>query len=168
MAEKSTLNEDTFNYVATDQLQDLLLPPEAPAFNTTLWLGIGLLLCLFAFGLWRWQKYRNTTSYLARKSLYALEQQSKKTDQTPQTTAIQCASILCKGLGVKRLDQYQPQDIHAWNTFKNKLNSFCYSESEALDSSLQNGKKKGRCAFSISSLIEEAKEWLHHSRLNNA
>jgi len=200
------LNEDTFNYIATDQLEDLLLPPAPPVFNSTLWLVIGLLLCLFAMALWRWQKHRNTAWYLAKKNLHVLEQQSKNTADSSQETAIQLASLLRQGLGVKRLDQYQPQDIHAWNTFQNKLNVACYSDCDFSDSSesyrdvtskqpaIQKGHKSGMCAslrqaqdkpsplsrtasprqtqdklsplsstaFSISSLIKEAKRWLEH------
>lgn len=132
-----------------DQLQGLLMPPTKAGFTTEVWLGVLLILCLMVFALWRWRKNQNTPSAIAQRKLHSLMQLQANTPETSQDIALHLVNLLCQGLGVNRLDQYQPQkqseSTKKWDTFHSKLNTACYSAHPDTD---------------IKPLLSEAKRWL--------
>ena len=167
--------ENTFDYIAQEQLEGLILPPEAVLVNTTLWLGLLLISSLLLLSFWRWNKHRHSAIFLAQKKLAALEEcVTEPQDETE--VALQLNSLLCQGLKIKRLDQYQPEDSEAWRAFHTQLNSLCYSPASQkpvsknlqLQDKLLKGNKRGMCALSpqLSQLLTEAKNWLKNSRFN--
>jgi len=116
-----------------DQLQGLLMPPKEAGVNLPLWLGLALLLCLLLLGLWRWNKTRNSATAIAQRKLQALMQSPANSSKASQSIAVELASLLCQGLGVNRLDQFQAENTQAWNTFQDKLNKACYSTQAVSD-----------------------------------
>ncbi|MEE9446003.1 MAG: hypothetical protein V3V19_10110 [Cocleimonas sp.] len=137
------------------QLQGLIIPLKDESFNPVLYLSLLVLVGFLSFIAWRWykKKLKNQAVITAQKSLYALQQSYNSTSQTSQNTALELVSILCQGLGVKRLDQYQAYDPHKWHTFHQTLNTLCYSKQPLIHSSKQS-------SIEISSLFKEAKKWL--------
>jgi hypothetical protein len=143
-----------------NDLQGLIMPPAEARFNTELWLGFFIIFSLILLGLYRWRQSVNKPSVvqkkLAQKKLNSLHQDYKngiKSSQVDpsetQQVAIKVVSILCKGLGVNRLDQYQPKDRQTWQSFHHSLNSACYTP----DTSAESGSD-------LSALFKEAKDWL--------
>ena len=132
-----------------DQLQGLLMPPTKADFNTALWLGVVLMVCLLIFALWLWKKRRYTPSAIAQRKLHSLMQLQANTSETSPSIALNLVSILCQGLEVNRLDQYQPkkhsENPKKWHTFHSKLNTACYSAHPNTD---------------IKALFIEARHWL--------
>ena len=138
----------------SSQLQGLIIPPNDVGFNTELWLGLLLLACLMGLIAWRWNKKRikNRALVRAQRSLHALQNSYKEKNQSSHFAALELVSILCKGLDVKRLDQYQADDVPKWQLFHQKLNTLCYSKD-----SLNQSKIK------LAPLFKETKQWLSES-----
>ena len=137
-----------------DQLQGLLIPSQEAGYNTMLWLGLVLLFSIFGGVLWRWNIYRKNPSVIAQKELRNLMNLPCKTGADSQVIAIKIASVLCRGLGVTRLDQFQTEKINQWEEFLSKLNTACYSSVGDTEEESVN----------IKSLLNDAKEWLIHIR----
>lgn len=128
-----------------NQLQGLLIPPKTVEFGLFFYLSLILLCIILVLLLWRWNKYRKQPSILALKKLEKLKELPCRTAGESQAAALELAVLLCQGLEVNRLDQFQPIDKQNWLTFHNKLNTACYSSVEK---------------FEIRSLLKEAKKWL--------
>ncbi len=137
-----------------DQLQGLILPPPENGFNPVLWLGLFLLVALFGLAFWRWRKSQKSALLKARKALDLLIKSASSSTVAPfrnntlnnnQATAIKCSQILSAGFGVKRLDQYKPENANQWQSFYQKLITLCYSN----DSNIE-----------INLLLQEAKYFL--------
>ena len=131
-----------------NQLQDLLIPPKQAEANSLLWLGLALFICLLGFALWRWNQYHMQPAIIAQKKLRKLLNQSYKTPEESRQVALNVANILCEGLGVKRLDQFETNKNQKWEYFHQRLNTACYSS--------ENKKNN----TDITELINEAKQWL--------
>ncbi len=141
-----------------NQLQGLIIPPKDAGFNTELWLGLFVLAGLLGFIAWRWykKKLQNQALITAKKSLHALQHSYENASQSLQLSqdkALELVSLLCQGLAVKRLDQYQPDDLPKWQKFHQKLNVLCYSSCYSSHSSKPLNIELG-------SLFKEAKQWL--------
>ena len=135
----------------SDQLQGLLIPPKEAEPNIVLWFGLTVLLCFFGLMIWRWNRYRKTSVVVAQKKLKYLKRLSCKTVDESQAIALELALLLCQGLGVKRLDQFQASNKPQWMKFHNKLNMACYSSFEKND-------------IDMKSLLNEAQQWLIQNR----
>ena len=136
-----------------DQLQGLLIPPKQAEPNLTLWLGVALLFFLLGLVIWRWNKYRKTSVVVAQKKLNHLKSLPCKTVEESQMIALKLAHILCQGLGIKRLDQFQASDESRWLEFHHRLNTACYSSIEKNDIGIGINKN-------MKSLLNEAQQWL--------
>lgn len=134
-----------------DQLQDLLLPPKASGVGVELWLGGVLFLFICLLALWYWNKYRKSAFFVAQKELSALEKLPVNTSEDSRNIALRLASLLCLGLGVRHLNQYQAEDAVAWDRFQKKLNKACYSPVSEKTSGL---------------LFSEAESWLMRENMN--
>ena len=130
-----------------DQLQGLLIPLKEAEPNMMLWIALLILLFLLGVLFWRWNNHRRLPSIIAQKRLKKLMGSSSNTVDKSQVSALEIANILCQGLGVRRLDQFQASDKPKWMKFHNRLNDACYSR-----------KKKND--IDIRSLINEAHKWL--------
>jgi len=132
-----------------NQLQDLLIPPKQADPNSLLWLGLVLFICLLGLAIWRWNQYHMQPAIIAQKKLQKLLKQANKTPEESKQVALKVANILCEGLGVKRLDQFQSNEIQQWESFHNRLNTACYS----------SANKKNNT--DVAALISEARQWLN-------
>ena len=141
------------------QLQGLIIPPKDEGFNTELYLGLLMLVALLGVFAWRWyqKKVKNRALLTAQKALSALQQSYSSAPESSQSTALAIVSLLCQGLGVKRLDQYQAYDSLKWHNFHQKLNVLCYSKKPSKQLSAQSN-------LEIDSLFQEAKQWLSKQR----
>ncbi len=110
-----------------DQLQGLIVPPENTGIDTVLWLSLFLGLCLLVIGFLRWKKNQQLATTIALKKINTLRNQPVDSKHENQKQAIQLVQILCEGLQVKHLDQYQTEDKKEWETFRKKLDLLCYS-----------------------------------------
>lgn len=133
--------------MSEDNLQGLLLPPEAAGFNALLWLSVLVGVCLVAILLWYWKIHKNKPSTIAIKQLDMLIQ-GRSSEQ--QANFVQLVSILCQGLNIKRLDQHKPTNNEAWRAFQLKLDTACYS----IDSKTSSDSQL------FDTLLTEAKLWL--------
>ncbi len=133
-----------------DQLADLLLPPSEPLINYALYLGLGLLLAVLVLSFWFWKNYQNKPLTIAKKRLKELNSEYLKQTSNPHEVALKLSNILCTGLEIKRLDQYQPVKKTDWDTYHKRLNAACYSS--VTDNKTEN----------INMLLAEAKHWLNH------
>lgn len=128
-----------------ESLQGLLIPPEVQGFNFALWFGVLCAVTALVFIFWRWLKHQKKASTIALKKLTEL---AKKSDPTQQNKNIQLVSVLCQGLNIKRLDQFQTLKKDEWDAFQEQINSACYSPSS--DST----------NVDFDALLKEAKQWL--------
>jgi len=117
-----------------DQLQDLLLPAKASNFGVWLWLVVALLFFICVLSLWYWNKYRNSAYVIAHKKLQKLKilpDEILDNSENSRSIALELASLLCLGFGVKHLSQYQTEHIFEWSEFYNKLNEACYASTKS-------------------------------------
>ena len=131
-----------------NQLQDLLIPPQQAEANSLLWLELVLLFCLLGLAIWRWNKYHMHPAIIAQKKLQQLLNQANITPEESKQIALKVANILCEGLDVKRLDQFQINKNQKWESFHKKLNTACYSSANINNNA------------DITELISEARQWL--------
>jgi hypothetical protein len=114
-----------------DQLQGLMIPAESSEYGLVTWAVFVAVIALVLLFLWRYQQYRKTPVIMAKRKLKALHGGQQK---DTQARAIEMAKILCQGLGVARLDEYEPvtepesTDMD-WNVFRVRLDSLCYTTS---------------------------------------
>jgi len=116
-------------------LEGLIIPADKSIISTkytTLYLGATLFFLLLSILIWRWIKHARTPAAIAKKKLDALERQLMAGAQTKQQ-AQRLITILSAGLGVRHLDQYQPEDMEDWDTFKQKLNAASFSKASTED-----------------------------------
>ncbi len=116
-------------------LEGLIIPPDKTTINTkytTLYLGATLFFLLLSILIWRWIKHARTTAAIANKKLDALERQLLTGAQTRQQ-AQSLITILSAGLGLRHLDQYQPEDMADWDAFKKRLNTASFAKASNED-----------------------------------
>jgi len=128
------------------QLRDLIIPSPVAHHDSVLWLGLFLGLSLLTLLIWRWRHHQTLATTKALKKLISIEKRiSHKSPDHPQQLAIQINQILCEGLELPHLDQYQGDNLSAWSDFYHDLTQACYANQPDSD---------------LKSLITQAKTWL--------
>jgi len=132
--DKSEIDKSDIEKLLDDQLQGLMIPAESSEYGLVTWAVFVAVIALVLLFLWRYQQYRKTPVIMAKRKLKALQSLHGGQQKDTQARAIEMAKILCQGLGVARLDEYEPvtepesTDMD-WNVFKVRLDSLCYTTS---------------------------------------
>jgi len=132
----------------THQLEALLLPPKESPYFWLVLLGFLVLMGSLSWLVKRWWQHRNTSKEIAKRRINALFEGDIPPFEATQYTAIELTSLLRKGLGVTRLDEYKPTDLNSWNNFCSRLDYICYSA------------KEEQHKTSLKVLFEESLVWL--------
>ena len=129
-----------------NNLEGLILPEKSVVLSPPFFIVAAILTALVLFLFLCWLKQRKQAKAIAKRELSQLSS-TLKNAETAQDFAAQLSTILRKGLGIQRLDNYKAQDKNAWQSFSSSLETACYSGKIATKDELQT-------------LLEQTRFWL--------